>query len=111
MKLLNYRLWVSVMSAAASVYVVPAALLLAFGDRPDQPTADEAMSLVSSVPPCVMFCVAMEIQSAPLTGAPTTAVAAVPSQGCVMLCDAPAVPPTAATGCQMFCELEQGWQR
>ncbi|MFB8007530.1 hypothetical protein [Nocardia sp. NPDC056000] len=95
MSLKSYHTWVAVLTGVAMIWVVPAALLMAFGHRPEVPMVDP---VVSSTTACVMFC------------APSQSAAATPSTAapvCKFLCDEPPLP-TPGELCRLFCELGQG---
>lgn len=50
--------WMVVFFAVAALWIVPAAFLLAFGDRPEVPVSVPVVTLVSEpvAADCVMFC-------------------------------------------------------
>lgn len=89
MAMLSYRMYLAAMPVVAAVWVVPAAILLCFGDRPDSTVIAPDTSLVSAAPDCVMFC----DQPAPVTtpGKPA----------CTFWCDEPPLPSDSEV-CQLF---------
>lgn len=106
MALLNYRVYLAAMSALSSVGVVPAAILLAFGERPNQPVVEPTAAFVSSVPSCVMFCEAVTLMSPTTTPQPTPSPTPA-TPGCWMLCDEPPLP-SGEELCELFCDLGLG---
>lgn len=76
--------WMAVFVAAAMVWIVPAAFLLAFGHRaPERDSVVPVATESSSSPACVMLC--DQTASVP---SPTTSV----PNGCVLLCNEPPLP-------------------
>lgn len=108
MSLKSYHTWASLMSGAAMVWIVPAALLMTFGERPEQAGIDPAASLVSGTPDCVMFCAGYSVSvpaAVPRSEEPT---AGEQRPGCAFLCEEPPLPSNEEL-CRLFCELGQGW--
>ncbi|WP_433592539.1 hypothetical protein [Nocardia sp. CA-145437] len=80
-----YRLYLSAMVSLTGVAMVPVALLLAFGPRPDTLVVAPDSSLVSSAAECVMFC------DQPTLAAPSNTAPAKKSD-CAFFCDEPPMP-------------------
>lgn len=67
------RPWMAMFFGFAALWIVPAAFLLAFGDRPEPPEVAPVTRFVSATTgePCVMFC-EEPLPTAPVSPLPST---------------------------------------